>query len=86
MKPKLLLLLSFLVLLGRIFITPRIAGVPSVEGTYEALSHLLVGFLILVPFYDREEILGPSKLYGWVGWGLAIWEGIWFAVQKGFGS
>ncbi len=68
--------------MGRIFITPRLTSIPTFEGTYEALAHLFVGFLILVPFYDKLEQLGPSKLYGYIGWALAIYEGVFFAVQK----
>lgn len=79
---NLTLFFAALFALGRIFITPRLTNIPTVTGTYEALAHLFVGFLILVPFYDSKEQLGPSKLYGWIGWGLAIWEGVWFAVQK----
>lgn len=67
---------------GRAFIAPRLADVPSIEGTYEALAHLLVGFLILVPFYDRDQQVGPSRIYGRIGWALAFWEAGWFAVQK----
>jgi hypothetical protein len=68
--------------LGRVFITPRLTNIPTVEGTYETLAHLLVGFLIIVPFYDRQQNLGPSRLYGWIGWSLATWELGWFLVQK----
>jgi hypothetical protein len=83
MKSKSLILwAAILFALGRIFITPRLTNIPTVTGTYESLAHLFVGFLILVPFYDRKEELGPSKLYGWIGWGLASGEAVWFAVQK----
>lgn len=77
-----LLALAFVIAIGRIFIEPRLTSIPSIEGEYEAFSHLLVGFLILVPWYDRQQQLGPSKLYGYVGWSLAIWELGWFLVQK----
>ena len=73
---------AVLSLLGRAWITPRLTGVPTIEGTYEAIVHLFVGFLILVPFYDRKQAIGPAKLYGWIGWGLAFWEAAWFLVQK----
>lgn len=74
-------ILSLLCLLGRVFITPRLA-LPTIEGTYEALAHLLVGFLIIVRFYDPTEIIGPTRIYGWIGWGLTAWEAGWFLVQK----
>ena len=66
----------------RVIITPRLNQIPSATGTYEALSHLFVGFLIIVPFYDRKNALGPAKMYGWIGWILAFWEAGWFAWQK----
>jgi hypothetical protein len=81
MNEVLIFILALAIAIGRIFITPRL-GVPTIEGSYEALSHLAVGFMILVPWYDREQKLGPSKLYGYVGWGLALWELGWFLVQK----
>jgi hypothetical protein len=68
--------------LARIFITPRLANIPTIEGTYEALAHLFVGFLILVRFYDPDEFCAPSKLYFWIGLALALWEAGWFLVQK----
>lgn len=68
--------------IGRMLISPRITNIPTATGTYEALAHLFVGFLILVPLYDREQKLGPSRLYGWIGWALAFWEAGWFLVQK----
>jgi hypothetical protein len=76
------LVLAAATLLGRVFIVPRLTHIPTVEGTYEALAHMLVGFLVLAPFYDRRQQLGPSKLYGWIGWGLAFWELGFFLVQK----
>jgi hypothetical protein len=82
MFKKLVLLFAAAIAVGRIFIAPRLVNIPSAEGSYEAFAHILVGFLIIVPFYDRKAALGPSKLFGWIGWGLAIWEGVWFAVQK----
>ncbi len=75
-------LAALLIFVGRMFITPRLASIPSVEGGYEAFAHLFVGFLILVPFYDRKQIIGPTKTYGWIGWLLALWEGGWFIAQK----
>jgi hypothetical protein len=79
---KLVIVLAVAVAIGRFFIAPRLVNIPSFEGTYEALAHLFVGFLILVPFYDRKQQLGPSKLYGWIGWGLGLWELGWFIMQK----
>ena len=76
-----LIVLAALVALGRMWIVPRL-NVPTLEGTYEALAHMIVGFLILVPFYDPEDELGPSTFYGWLGWTLGLWELGWFLVQK----
>jgi hypothetical protein len=78
----LVLVFAIATALGRIVVTPRLTNIPSVEGAYEALAHLFVGFLILVPFYDRDQELGPSKMYGWIGWALALWELGWFLFQK----
>jgi hypothetical protein len=66
---------------GRVFITPRLA-VPSSEGSYEAFAHLFVGFLVLVPFYDPKQLVGPSRILGGIGWFLAFWELGWFLFQK----
>lgn len=74
-------LLALAVLIGRMFITPRLTGIPSAEGTYETIAHLVVGFLIFVPFYESSE---RARMFGWMGWFIAIWEGGWFAVQKGW--
>jgi hypothetical protein len=79
---KLVCIAAIAIALGRIFITPRLANIPTVEGGYEALAHLVVGFLIIVPFYDRKQWLGPSRLYGAIGWALALWELGWFIAQK----
>lgn len=68
--------------LGRIFIAPRLIGIPSIEGGYEAIAHLAVGFMILVPWYDRHDRLGPARLFGRIGWALALWELGWFLAQK----
>ena len=74
--------LAGLVGIGRVAITPRLTSIPTFEGTYEPLAHMLVGFLILVSFYDKKQVLGPSKLYGWIGWSLSLWELLCFVVQK----
>jgi hypothetical protein len=68
--------------LGRIFIAPRLVNIPSVEGSYEAVAHLVDGFLILVPVYDWHQELGPSRLYGILGGAFALWELGWFVAQK----
>jgi hypothetical protein len=68
--------------LGRVFITPRLTDIPSAEGSYEAIAHLVDGFLILVPFYDWHQTVGPSRLYGILGGVFALWELGWFIVQK----
>lgn len=73
---------GMLTAIGRMLIVPRLTGIPTATGTYEAFAHMLVGFLILVPFYDKKQVLGPSKTYGWLGWSLALWELLWFLAQK----
>jgi hypothetical protein len=78
---NLVILAAIALAVDRMLITPRLA-VPTWEGSFEALSHLFVGFLLLIPFYDREETLGPSKLYGWIGLALSLWELGWFIAQK----
>ena len=84
MRNRIIYTVTFMIWFGRMIISPRLTTTPSFEGSYEAIAHLFVGFLILVPFYDREEKLGPSKLYGYTGWGLAFWELGWFIAQKYF--
>jgi len=86
MKKAAIFVCAALTMLGRIWIAPRLTNIPSATGTYEALAHMFVGFLIIIPFYDGKQALGPSKLYGWIGWGLALWEAGWFAVQKLHGN
>jgi hypothetical protein len=70
------------IVLGRGFITPRLGSVPSFEGFYESFAHLVVGFLVLVRFYDPTERLGPSRDMAVLGWLLALYELVWFLVQK----
>lgn len=79
---RIILLAVLAIALGRMFIKPRL-NVPTAEGGYEAAAHLLCGLLILVRFYDPKQILGPSKLFWWAGWSLALWELAWILVQAG---
>lgn len=69
-------------MLGRVFITPRLTGIPSVEGSYEALAHLVDGALLAAPLYDWRQKLGPSHVYGVLGCVLALWELGWFLAQR----
>jgi hypothetical protein len=78
----LIFVIAAAIAIGRIFITPRLTGIPTIEGGYESFSHLIVGFMIIVPWYDRDQKLGPSKIYGRIGWALGIWELGWFLFQK----
>jgi hypothetical protein len=80
--PMVIYIFVMLFAVERFFVTPRLTNIPSVEGTYEALAHMLVGFLILVSFYDREQQLGPARVYGLLGWLLGGLELILFVVQK----
>lgn len=70
------------VAVGRVVIAPRLTGIPSAEGSYEAVAHLVDGFLICLPFYDWRQKLGPSRLYGCLGGALALWELGWFLTQR----
>ena len=74
---KVIYVLVALTLVGRALITPRLTHIPSAELSYEAFAHLLCGGLIGVHLYDRSQ-----KVYGWLGWGIALWELGWFVVQK----
>jgi hypothetical protein len=74
---KLVYILVALTFLGRAFIVPRLTHIPSPEMSYEAFAHLLCGGLIGVHLYDRSQ-----KIYGWLGWSLALWELGWFLAQK----
>lgn len=74
--------LAIIIAALRVVIVPRLTSIPTWEGSYEALAHILVGFLIIVPLYDPKNVLGPSRFYGWIGWGLAFWEAGWFAWQR----
>ena len=82
MNKLLVCAIAVAIAIGRVFITPRLTGIPSIEGSYEAVAHLVVGFLIIVPFYDRQQRIGPARLYGVLGWALAVWELGCFLGQK----
>lgn len=77
-------LLAVVIMWLRVCITPRLINIPTFEGTYEAFAHLFVGFLILIPFYDCKDALGPASAFGWLGWILALWEAFWFILQKAY--
>jgi len=80
MKRWIVFSLTALIAIGRIFITPRLTHIPSPEMSYEAFAHLFVGGLIGISWYDWDDKL--ATLYGRIGWGLAVWELVWFIVQK----
>lgn len=77
MKRVLVITLALAVAVGRLFITPRLTHIPSPEMSYEAFAHLFCGGLIGIHLYDRSQ-----KLYGFLGWGIAIWELAMFLLQK----
>ncbi len=77
---RLAIVLAILTALARVFVAPRLTNIPTFEGSYEALAHMLVGFLIIVPFYDRRAF--DARTFGWLGWGLALWEAAWFLGEK----
>lgn len=41
-----IIILSLLFAIGRIFIKPRLINIPTVELSYEAFAHIFVGYLI----------------------------------------
>jgi hypothetical protein len=73
--------LVFLIATLRLFIVPRLTNIPTWELSYEALAHMIVGFLIGVAWYDKKQTVGPSKLYSKLGWGLATFELLMFLGQ-----
>jgi hypothetical protein len=82
---RVVIVLAILTALVRVFIEPRLTNIPTFEGTYEALVHMFVGFLIILPIYEHFRYIGGSseaRALGWIGWGLALWEGLWFGIQK----
>lgn len=79
---RIFLLLAFLIVLGRIFITPRLTNIPTFEGTYETLAHMISGGFIFIGVYDWHSELGPSRFYFWLGIMLGVYELMFFVVQK----
>lgn len=77
MKRILVLAAVLAVAIGRAFIVPRLTQIPTPEMSYEAFAHLLCGGLIAIHLHDRTQ-----RLYGYLGWGLALWELTWFVAQK----
>ena len=77
MKRLFVVVVALSIAVGRAFITPRLSHIPSPEMSYEAFAHLICGGLIGVHLYDRSQ-----RLYGYLGYGLAIWELVWFVIQK----
>lgn len=74
---KYVVILCLVVAAGRIFISSHLDS-PALVGSYGALSHMVIGFLLLVPFYDRKEEVGQSILYGIFGLLLSFWEITWY--------
>lgn len=82
MQAFVLYAIAAMVFIGRLLIVPRLATVPSLEGTYEALSHIIVGALLFAPIYDWKQRLGPSRIYGVIGCVISLWELIMFLLQR----
>lgn len=81
MKAKyLVIFLAVLVMVGRAFITPIIPL--TWTDAYIANAHLFAGALLGIGIYDWKGKLGPTRFYFWLAWGLAIYELIWYLVQK----
>jgi hypothetical protein len=80
MATKILIALTVAFAIGRIFITPRLTNIPSVEQSFETFAHLFVGGLIGISWYDRKSEI--AQLYGWLGWVLSLWELGWWIAQK----
>lgn len=77
-----LYILAGLIFIGRIFIQPRLVNIPTVTGSYEAIAHMVVGFMLFAPWYDPKEVLGPSWTYFVIGWIISFWELGWFLIQR----
>lgn len=77
-----LIFLASLVILGRLFITPRL-DLPTFEGSYEAFAHLFVGYLFGVAFFyykfDKKLKNNPPL---WIGVILSVFELLMFLYQK----
>jgi len=68
-----MILLTAFLCIGRV-IVPLRPNVPGWQGSFEALAHLIVGFMIGVSFYDRRNQLQDAQFCGWLGWFAAFWE------------
>jgi len=90
---KLLIIISALLFaVGRFFITPRL-NLPTVEGSYEAFSHLYVGYLFgaavhwqmnnpKAKYYSYIRFAIEKNLYFQVAILLSLLELVMFMVQK----
>ncbi len=54
--------IAILIMGVRLTVAPRLTNIPTPEGSFEAFAHLIVGFMIIVRWYDPTEVLGPSRL------------------------
>ena len=70
------------VLVGRVFIIPRVTGIPSIEGSYEAMAHMFVGFALLLPAYQWCYSLEINWYWLAIGVLLSLWELGWFLAQR----
>lgn len=74
------ILLAILIVVGRWFITPILPL--SWTDAYIANAHLVCGFMIGSRIYDWKGKLGPTRLYWYLGWGLAFYELFFYLIQK----
>lgn len=72
------LILCLLVFVGRFFIEPRL-DLPTITGSYEAIAHILIGWLLGLWVTTRKAF--------YLNWfiALTILEVIMFLVQKRMG-
>ena len=78
-----LLICALLVMVGRVFITPRL-NVPSIEGGFESAAHILAGVLLGMWLQLRKPLEGPEpKAFClFLFWTISLWELGWFIFQK----
>lgn len=56
-------LISFVLIIGRLLIQPRLINIPTMEGCYETFAHIFVGYLIAAAIYWQKSLTTIIK-YG----------------------
>lgn len=80
MTKFLVYLLFPLMIIGRILIEPRL-DLPTATGSYEAVVHLYVGWLLGAWWVSRK--IKSESAYLWMAILLTIFEVVMFVYQKG---